>query len=465
MFRQLGGYDLAPLIDLFWRMKNGAVPGVDFINTLPPLLLLLAKVFSRLGLGWYELTIANIVAVWVTFGALLALTPRDDRSVGTCLALAAAVAVPLVFTNHVWHSSLSQYAAAVFFLALFRGLEVADRAALLWLAASAAVLALVKQNVALPVLAASLGFVLVWGGARRWRLALAIGGGAAAGLVFAMLWLRMSPITLLAIYTAVAGRGLPSGEMLEVLTKSATNRAMAGLFFVAFGIMLPALLRARQLSVAQRLLALLFIALAILPFATDWDTKLNDVTLPLVVSLTVVTAVSHDGFRGLFYLVFLRIVIGLVLLMALIGGATRERTRDVGPGMYWEPVLSHRVADGYFQGLQTGNALVGVLGGMERVRAAYPGKRLFFGPRLEFGYAVLRVPSPYGMPLWWHPGSSYALPDEPRVAQAFAANRFDVLVFLGDDRRRLARAVLDRVARDYRQVGTDGQLEVYERIR
>ncbi|RYE63415.1 MAG: hypothetical protein EOO83_03750 [Oxalobacteraceae bacterium] len=466
MFRQLGGYDLSPLVDLFWRMKNGAVPGIAFINTLPPLLLLLAKAFSPLELGWYELTAANIAIASVTFAALVALTPRQERSVGTCLALAAAVAVPLVFTNHVWHASLSQYAAAVFFLALFQGLETKDRAAMLWLAGTASILALAKQNVALPVLSASLGFVVVWGGAGRWRLAAAIFGGASVGLAFAMLTLRMPPAVMLAIYTAVAGRGLPSEEMVQALADHATNRVAAGACLLAVATMMPAILRAAPLTLAQRCLALLFIALAALPFLTDWDSKFNNVTLPFVVALVVVTAGARDGTeRARSQMAYARILTGGLLLVALLGGVVRQRMHDVGPGIFWERIMSHRIERGYFQGLQTGPALAGVLDGMERARAAYPEQRLFFGPRLEFGYAVLRLASPRGMPLWWHPGSSHALRDEARVAQAFAANRFDVLIFLGDDRRRIDQATLDQIARDYRHVRTDGSLQIHERIR
>jgi hypothetical protein len=42
-YRQFGGYDLSPLIDLSWRFSRGETPGVDFINTFPPLLLVFIK--------------------------------------------------------------------------------------------------------------------------------------------------------------------------------------------------------------------------------------------------------------------------------------------------------------------------------------------------------------------------------------------------------------------------------------
>ncbi len=34
--QQFGGYDLSPLIDLFWRIHNNQIPGKDFIYTFPP---------------------------------------------------------------------------------------------------------------------------------------------------------------------------------------------------------------------------------------------------------------------------------------------------------------------------------------------------------------------------------------------------------------------------------------------
>lgn len=444
-------------------MRNGAVPGVDFINTLPLSLLLFAKMFSALGLGWYELTAANIAAAWATFAALVGLTPRDRRSIATCIALAAAVAVPLVYTNHIWHSSLSQYAAAVFFLALWRSLERTDRARLLSLAVASAVLVLAKQNVALPVFVTALGFVILCGAERRWQLALAIGGGAAVGLALALVCLGMSLGTMVAIYTAVAGRGLPGSEMIEALTESATNRAATGLCLAALAIVVPTLLRSGRLTPAQRFSAVLFMGLAAIPFVTDWDTKLNNVTLPLIIVLVIATTGARgESDRAPFHACALT---AGVLLLAVIGGMSRERMRDVGPGAYWEPVMSHRVEHGYFRGLHTGKTLAAVLDGMGRIRPAHVGRRLFFGPRLEFGYAVLQTSSPQGMPLWWHPGSSYAVHDEANVVGAFVANRFDTLIFLGDDRTRMPQALLNRIETNYRFIGIDGPLQIYERVR
>jgi hypothetical protein len=464
VFRQFGGYDLSPLVDLFWRMHSGAVPGVDFISTWPPLILLTAKGFAMLDWGWYELTAANIAVAYATFAALMALLPRADRSTALCSGLAIAVAIPLVYTNHIWHSSLSQYCAAIFFVALFAGLEERPwaRRDAVSLIVTSALIALAKQNVALPVLAAALPFSLIFGGERRWKLLLAIGIGSAIGILAAILLLPISPTDFLATYTAVAGRGLPSREMLAAIVGGPTNLPAVGLCLGAVAIALISIEKGR-LPLRQRLLAGLFALLSLIPIATDWDAKLNDVTWPLIIALIAARKVKSVPGNVVNARIIKTMALG-ILFIAVVGGARRERMASVGEGAFWEPIATNRIKDGYFAGLYTGNIMLRVLQEMEQVGISRPHKRLFFGPRLEFGYKVLSVPSPEGMPLWWHPGSSYALRDEPRIIKAFAKGRIDTLVFLGGDRTRMPAALLTYIGQHYRLTSRVGALQVFDRI-
>lgn len=466
VFRQFGGYDLSPLVDLFWRMRNGAVPGADFINTWPPLLLLVAKACAPFDLGWYELTAANIVVACAAFAALTALTPPAERTVALCTGLAMAVSVPLVYTNHIWHSSLSQYCAAAFFVAFFRSFDRRAwnrrRAASLFI--TAAVLALSKQNVALPFLAAGLAFAVVFGGALRRTLLVTIVGGALAGILLAVVLLPMSPASFLYSYVAVAGRGLPSHEMLESFRDGATNLPTIELCLAAIAVMVLVIVPAGRLPVRQRLIAALFVAASLIPIVTDWDAKLNNATLPLVIALVTIVAGTHrSGSRVKTGMA--QVLLAGVLLVAVFGGASRERMASVGPGAFWEPVAAHRIDHGYFNGLHSGRILADVLQELDEIAATRRQGRFFFGPRMEFGYAELRVPSPTGLPLWWHPGSSYAPADEPRIISAFAANDIDTLVFLGDDRTRMPAGLLAYISRHYRLTAHRGSLQVFDRVK
>lgn len=52
---------------------------------------------------------------------------------------------------------------------------------------------------------------------------------------------------------------------------------------------------------------------------------------------------------------------------------------------------------------------------------------------MEFGYAVCRVPSPKHLPVWWHPGSSFALADQAAILAVWKEHRFSTLIYLKDD--------------------------------
>ncbi len=69
---QFGGYDLSPLIDLNWRFSQGHIPGVDFINTLPTLLLVWTQLFSHLSPVWANLIWANIAFTFLIIFLLIA---------------------------------------------------------------------------------------------------------------------------------------------------------------------------------------------------------------------------------------------------------------------------------------------------------------------------------------------------------------------------------------------------------
>jgi hypothetical protein len=71
---------------------------------------------------------------------------------------------------------------------------------------------------------------------------------------------------------------------------------------------------------------------------------------------------------------------------------------------------------------------------------------------MEFLYARERLASPRGLPLWWHPGSSYPFRALPAILSAFQTDRPQLLIFLHDDRSHMPAALLDRMSREYQQL-------------
>jgi hypothetical protein len=215
---------------------------------------------------------------------------------------------------------------------------------------------------------------------------------------------------------------------------------------------------------------------------TDWDVKINDSVLPLFILAGWLFVRDEDkgsaanavdasaaaapqvvsGTQGGEIVRLIALFIYFCLFMiALGGGVVRERMRLVGP--FYELPASRLVTQGYFKGLKTGTTFDSLLKEMDRVAASSAGP-MFFGPRLEFGYMETARPSPRGLPLWWHPGTSYDRGDTQRVVDAFKANDFKFLVFAANgNRNRMPIALVKYIDDNYRQVDGYAALDVYER--
>lgn len=465
--RQFGSYDLSPLIDAFWRMRSGQVPGTDFINTFPLIIYLSAQLASYANLGWTELTLINVVHTAAAFGSIMLMTPREQRRASWSLVVAAVFALPLVYTNHVWHSSSSQLAGAVFLFAIYKSVSGSHRSYLDlgWVLGSAAVVALTKQNLALPMILSALVGVSAFGTQFGWRIVVSMFVGACFGPWFALRALGMRFQDFLQSYTAVGGRAIPSGQLWHAVAAVGSNLLVIAALVAAFVVMFGRMLRRREELDHRSKFLLTMVPATLCPLVTDWDTKINDIVLPLFlvccwawhgVQLPRATHPRRD-------LKPFALIVAVVFTIAVSKGATRERMEQVGPYAFWEPRADHRIAGGYFDGMHVGQRFARVLDEIHRLKLASSGKSLFFGPRLEFGYRVTGTPSPSGMPLWWHPGTSYGLLEEGEIAHIFTEGRFDTLIFLGRDRTRMPAQVMHSIEEHYARVPYLGELQIYKR--
>jgi hypothetical protein len=55
---------------------------------------------------------------------------------------------------------------------------------------------------------------------------------------------------------------------------------------------------------------------------------------------------------------------------------------------------------------------------------------VYFGPRIEFAYAVFGINSPVNLPIWWHPNNSYPPELEAQYVQAFIDYGFENAIFM-----------------------------------
>src|SRR5581483_244910 len=143
----------------------------------------------------------------------------------------------------------------------------------------------------------------------------------------------------------------------------------------------------------------------------------------------------------------------ILVAIALFYGISRARMQEIGVWAEAETCNTESsIQDPFFGGFTTCRNLASVLAETDAAIHTRNAQSVFFGPRMEFLYARYRLTAPRGLPLWWHPGSSYPLPCERRILAAFEADRPQILIFLHDDRSHMPAALLDLIDREYQQL-------------
>ncbi len=462
---RFGGYDLSPLIDSGRRVLSGQSPNRDFICTFPPVLYLgAAAAFRLFGVRWFALSLASILytGTLTLLGLRLLHLLRNKLSSGVLLGLSWTFTVlqllPLLLIGHPWHSSWTGAAALYALLATFALAITAetpstlDRELLAHLGLAEMLLLLAKPNTALPTLLVCTTVLLLR--PKRLRNALLPLG---FGLVFSSIALLSVHTTLFATYTLY----------FKLSSRLGADSGFGDLFanpFVPGG--LPDL--AVYLAIIPSVLWILFVtsrairdpgqfwivvlalgavAISILGLGTNVEFRLVDVPCLLFGAALLAAGIPRTP-SHLLQGAFAQALFSL-LLIGFFYAETRARMQAVGP---WAsascgPLTAHR--DPFFGNFHACASFFSVLAEVDAVHARYPTAHVFFGPRMEFLYARDHIASPRGLPLWWHPGSSFPEAVLPQILQAWNENHFDVLIFLHDDRTRVPAAILQAVQQHY----------------
>lgn len=459
---QFGGYDLSPLIDLAWRLQVGQVPNEDFLTTFPLGFMFLGKTLGAFTeLSWTSYTVLSIV-ITLSCLAIVLLSIRLDPSpkrVDPWL-FSLAFSIPLLFTNHIWHSTYSQLFASVFLLNMFIALRSDQVHSRFLILLSAAMLSMAKQNVSLPIFFLTLAVVLLsWKKVSLRWLGLWVTIGYFAGIAGSAYFLGLSFHGLLYVYTGGASRLIPSEEMISAILDAPGTPFV--LFMLALAFLAVLVSRSKTQAFSRDQIYLLTVtALGLLPFLTDWDFKLNNMPMVLVSIGLFLFSYSVDDFRGALSHLLFWLAVGGTFIAALSGGIARDRMQEVGP-FFQSPATVVVYSHLFDRGLRTGDVFEGILEEIQKLKNENL-ERVFFGPRLEFAYYELQVASPLGMPLYWFPGTSFAVSDTEAVEESFRATEFEALVFF--DYTRMPSSILSYIEVNFEVDTAYSKLIVYRPV-
>jgi hypothetical protein len=466
--RQFGAWDFNIVTDTGWRQMLGQRAYVDFVTPNPPVFNLgIYYAFRLFGVSWNAqlawTILASIVTFLWTFVLCRGLSMRTTAAWFTALLLQGLTFLP---TDFWWYNSSTAMLGCIFLLSMYLCVKRSDYSSGPWTsyAVSLALLSLDKPNTAGLLISGGVVLLLVAAPAPRWKMLL----WTASGAVLAILLLRFNHVSVMAMiasYRAVAVErggfhafalhGLWPAEKIACYIIPALCSAI---LLSSMGPLRQAVPRSNWRYAAGLLMLLLPIPAAFYGIGSNADFREMESAVLLTAAATAAFAlrITRPAMRSLL------VATGVALFFSLLlAGVKRDRVMGIGKGEFWEETDNRTpIRDGFFTNLTATPRMQRVQEEAHRAAATLP-KPMFLGPRLEFDYADLRLPSPRNWPVYYQPGTSFRRSDIGRLNQVWAGAHFGTLMFLGDDRTFLPDDLLETIDRDYQRVPGYGELEVY----
>ena len=451
---QFGAFDYNILIDVGWRQSLGQRAYTDFITSTPPGFNLGMKLaFALFGPSWNaNLYISALFScatfLWI-YWLMVLLGIGRMSSMLMSFAIQCAVMLNLCFW---WYNNTTLMLATVFFLSCcLYAREPRGWGSQVSYVASLALLGLMKPNIAGVTAVGSIVLLLIITDRRARLVLLSLAACAAAVLI-----LLANHISIPAMLASYHGASLERGGFTKFaydqMNRFAQWTALAWVAIVSLPLFPLAPRAAGQVSrrdwrgLASSLLFFLTILVALYGVATNGDFRELDCAVLLGAGAVIAygTDLTSPRLRRLYF----AILVG-GSLSDLYLGAMRARVYTVGPHQFFEWTdARHRVESGFLKDMRTTPALLDLEREIARAKDENAGP-YYFGPRVDFNYAVLGVPSPKHLPLWWHPGTAFARRDLPQILQAWQQHRFQTLIFQRDDYTLYSQEFLDLIAKGY----------------
>jgi hypothetical protein len=146
---------------------------------------------------------------------------------------------------------------------------------------------------------------------------------------------------------------------------------------------------------------------------------------------------------------------GFFILFGVLFCFSRYRIYAIGDNRFFQDMfLEHVSYPTYFEGLQSASRFIAVLHeiegvfGQTRALTDYPDS-IFFGERLQFGYAAYRLPSPKGIFCAW-PGAQEATQEQVDTAtRNFIRWKPKLCIFLLNDFTYIPKGILEFLNPNY----------------
>jgi len=473
--RQFGGYDYSIPIDLAWRQSQGQHVYRDFPCPYPPAYYLIAwYAFAVLGPSWHIFVVLGASACGVLFFLTGLVLCRLGQPLFRAVLLAGcAQCMTIALCAFFAHNAITS-AAGILYVFVAMWLLRSPGAWKCWLSYLLSLVALagLKPGVAGVLILSVTAILLSDKKTARTTAILSAGAFALYEAVLAVNGISM--LDVLRAYRDMSVRGLPS--FLYLSHGDGEIAAAMVLFILVLGISTFRSMAAGKRHVSRESMLLGAAALAgTYGIATDAEAVFVDLALIVVVFCYFVMSYERDAeprrrdegaispHVGVNNVRAVAALCGFCLVMGLGLGWERSKVAGIGPFFERAP-LREVTSVPFFESLKAGPWFQRILQQMQSIVAANPGRKFFFGTRLEFGYAAFGKPSPRGLPVWWHPGTSYPLRSEGAIVRRFQESKFDVLIFARNDFTRTPAGIVAVMSTEYTRDDRYPDLTVFWRV-
>ncbi|MEI6321698.1 MAG: hypothetical protein WCP60_01160 [bacterium] len=455
---QFGGFDHSALIDMGWRLVSGQHPYLDFPCTMPPVFYLGAGLaFRCFGASWWSLIFITAIfaAITFTWSWFLLNKALGNGFLAWLFALLLQVSTTIL-VSYWWYNPITTVVASLFFLSAWCLIQ-APESKYVWISyiLSLSLLALSKPNIA-GLLIIGGGLALLFSEVRLTAVCLSLAAGVfTIGVLF---FSDITPLDLIQGYIGIAGRGSSLNQLFQDLD-TWEKVLSSGILIVLLIPWIWMLRHAGKTRYNPSLwLAMVGAVSGLYGFLTNGELKLVDVFLVFIATFlggTVVIKVYQGSKVSLklsdrrwndAFGIFAIILMGIACTQAI----TRHRVQTIGAGKFFEYNLSDQFQDtGFFAHLKTGQIFQEVYREVQSVLSQRGTGTVYFGPRMQWGYAAFGISPPLHQPSWWHPGVSFPRNNESALMAEWASHHFDLLVFLKNDLTYMSAEFIEMLPRNY----------------
>ncbi|HRQ31699.1 MAG TPA: hypothetical protein PLM89_01190 [Anaerolineales bacterium] len=485
---QFGGYDGSILINHAWQFHLNYEPYVDIVTGWPPILLIGAFwAFEWWGVRWLSLVYIAAAFSLVTFILHVILLKKNGFNPFLALVVAFTVqSVTMVVISWWWYNNITAVVGVLFVSAsLF--LIKRQRHSLfgdLSFVVTVTLLMLSKPNITLALMIPSVIILIVSSQARYRIVVLSL---ASFALVVSILLLSdIYPGNLLLSYSNYAGRSLSIIRILRFLylnsyeesiqTFAALIPGLAALLIVFSPSLTNRFKDAHNFYPATRteiysiILGVLSMLVGLWGMMTNNEYNMTDGAF-IFLGIVIIVEELKDKLP----IRQTRVASTLVLLCALLLSLNayryallRYRVMGVGVGAFYEDAPLTRVTDpALFDGMFVAPRMIRTLLEMKQLLQSgdFLGRSdasVFFGPRIDFGYAAYNIKPYPGLPTWWEFFNQDGIGETDIMVSRFKNANFQLCIFLRDDYTYLPNDLLSYLHNNYKMYELE-DLTIYVR--